>query len=124
MNTPIIDPMIFYYIEMANRLFNMPLYFGLITLITFLLLIMIFSDNDNISDEKATRITKRIMIPMMVLEIVFIAVSFFIPSTETIYKMLIVEQITPANIESFGYNVNEMLDTLAEKVIYIGKELK
>ena len=46
MNTPIIDPMIFYYIEMANRLFNMPLYFGLITLITFLLLIMIFSDND------------------------------------------------------------------------------
>ena len=122
MNTPIIDPMIFYMIEMADRIINLPVYFGFIALIVFALLVMLFCND--ITDENSDSVIERVMVPMLILEIFFIVVSFFMPSPETLYKMLIMEHVTPANIESFGNNVDKLLSVLAEKIIYIGKALK
>lgn len=124
MNTPIIDPMLFYWINVLENLSCLPHVLVLLLIIVFFggLLYtdcVIYEERD--AYKKAHR--KLLKVLLYITFIVFF-LSFFIPSKETMFSILIAEQITPANIESFGNNADKLLDVLAEKVIYIGKELK
>ena len=125
MNTPIIDPMIFYYIDLIANLQCLPSFlvlFGLIALLVLGTIVMFQSSYDECFVTKQTSI-KAICIYFSITFIVSI-LSFFIPSKETMLNMLIADQLTPANIQLMGDNLKDAVTFIAEQAIKVGEALK
>lgn len=119
MYEPIINPMIFYWIELADKIQLAPLF----AVITGFLWALCFFGAD-LSIEEAYK-TRRVSIAVF---IVLFAISIFlallVPSKDTMYKMLIAKQVTPHNLQVTGETVDKAIDKVAEKIIRVAKEIQ
>lgn len=133
MNEPIISPWIFYWMDVLATIKKLPgnLVLGaLLLFLTFLAVvatIMIFSDCGE-EDEKIESVlwlSKRISIGYLITLAFFTVISIFIPSQETMYKMLITSQVTPNNLEYLKNEVKAtgqgLVDSITEASIKIIK---
>ena len=112
---PIISPWTFYWMDVATAL-----KMTLIALATFGLFAMVFvAMNNDIEGKPIVPAIKPIAIAM----VVALFIVAFIPSKDTMYKMLVTSYITPNNIELVGGSIDNALDKLTDKVIRI-KEAK
>ncbi len=112
---PIISPWIFYWMDIAGAL-----KMTLVALATFGLFAMFFAAMHNdIEDKPIIPAIK----PIAIAIVVVLFVVAFIPSKDTMYKMLITSYITPNNIELVGGSIDNALDKLTDKAIRI-KEAK
>ena len=118
---PIISPWIFYWMDVAVALSIVSVMATIVSAICLTFLVLAANDSDNNDDERAnaTKYVKR----TVMLFAVSLAFSVFIPSKDTMYKMLITSYITPNNIELVGGSVDTALDKLTDKIIRI-KEAK
>lgn len=138
---PIISPWIFYAIEVLEELQSIA------TIGAVLSVIFVFAclydkvdiDSPNDFDElfgvkrdieqikKANEAINRKIKKAVVVLLAFVAVSIFIPSEQTMYKMLIANYVTPNNIEYIHETVkgdmNDALNAIADKIIETQKEV-
>ena len=115
---PIINPLWFYLIDVVDNI-NLICIIILVTAFIALCYISICAFSDmagNIigEDEKQAyfkyiKISLKVIIPCVILTILT-------PSSDTIYKMIIADNITPHNIEIVGDTVESSIDYIFEKI--------
>lgn len=124
MNTPIIDPMLFYWMNILNNLAQLPPILILVLLVYFFGVLMYQDCVDY--DERAAFKKKhqKALKRLLYITIVVSLLSLFIPTKETMLNMLIADQLTPANIHLIGDNLKDAVTFIAEQTIKVGKALK
>lgn len=119
MYEPIIDLMIFYWIdilEKAGRLPPLTLLGGFLGGV-FILIVCTLRD---CTDKQLGKYLGTWGAFVIVSFLILCLVNVFIPSKDTMYKMMIAKQVTPHNLQVTG----ETVDKLAEKIINVTQEVK
>lgn len=118
MYEPIIDPMVFYWMDLVGKLPG-------ITFMSF----MIFatctvcsygSRRGKKEQDEEHKALKRLTKISTIIFCIVALLTFLLPSESALYKMLIAKQVTPHNLQVTG----ETVDKLAEKIIEMNKEVK
>ena len=112
---PIISPWIFYWMDVARAL-----KITLVILTIAGVFVMFFAAMSN--DINGKPIIPAIK-PVAIAMTIALFILAFIPSKDTMYKMLVTSYITPNNIELVGGSIDNALDKLTDKAIRI-KEAK
>ena len=120
MNEPIISPWVFYLINLFNNvlwLFGLVAILSIITCAGYIVVGLCIYDAAYKEEKeefakKAIRIFKYIFATL----IVSCVITIFVPSSDTIYKMLVASQVTPHNIEVMGDTVENSIDYIFEKI--------
>lgn len=123
MYEPIIDPMIFYWMDILGKLPILP---TLLLIPTILCCVVAgISYNEYREDQSSMyKWGKILSIFMVVLLFISIPVAFFTPSKETMYKMLIAKQVTPHTLQVTGETAEVIVDKISDKLINIIQEVK
>lgn len=115
---PIINPWLFYLIDIVD---NINLICMIMLVIAFIALglisICVFGDmvDDTPGENEKQNYFKYIKISLKVI-IPCIIITSFTPSSDTIYKMIIADNITPHNIEVVGDTIEGGIDYIFEKI--------
>lgn len=133
MNEPIINPWMFYLIEKCAMLHGWSFIIAII--ISVVLAWSKSSEEpsrckypygwedkyteDKESWKKECRKTEKRITAILAISV---AITFLAPSRETMYKMLIAQQLTKQNIEVVKGNLNDALDNIVEKIIKVKNE--
>lgn len=115
---PIINPLWFYLIDVVDNINLICMTMLVIAFIVsgFILLSMfIFASEGCIVEDEKRAFFKYIKISLKVI-IPCIIITSFTPSSDTIYKMIIADNITPHNIEVVGDAVEGGIDYIFEKI--------
>lgn len=115
MYEPIIDPMIFYWMDVLSKVQTLPIPLAFLSLISVCVAGMAYieySDEQNI----VYKVGKRLSCVFILLFLISLPLSFFIPDKDTMYKMLIAKQVTPHNIQVTGETAEKLIDTIGEKL--------
>ena len=110
MNTPIIDPMIFYWLQVLENLTNV---LGTITIIgvvgvIFLLFGALMENNFDVSARdsyvlRARKVAMFLIIPILCM--------IFVPTKSTMIQMMVASKVTPENIQT---SKKFVIDTIVE----------
>lgn len=118
MNEPIINPWIFYFIDLSTHITVASTFLAILSIILMVACCVIYNETyDQKTKDEANMYGKNLGVAF----IIFLVLSIFIPSRETCYKMLIASNITKENITTTGEAVYEVLDKAVEKIIRIQK---
>ncbi len=126
MNTPVVDPNIWYQMQVNDGVRGMWLSLVVISLIALVVIALAFAysatDNHYTWKEDKGKIIIWCCGLGLCLCLVFIGSSIYIytPSSETMLKMAVTSQITPDNIDGVKQDIKGVVDYIIEKV----KELK
>lgn len=107
--TPIINPWLFYLVDVISNLKIMCCIFPLVILVV-LLLWTVCSEDAN--EEKLNRLFKK----SFIVTIVFLAFTLFLPSKKTCYQMMVSSQVTEENIKSAEDVIKDSVDYIFEKI--------
>lgn len=109
---PIINPWVFYLIDMVDGWKTiLQLCGGLLWIILFFSIILPFDDFNGLNK----KLFIKIAIPLTI-------VASLIPSSLTIYKMVIADNVTPNNIQIVGDTVEDGIDYIFEKINAVVEE--
>lgn len=123
MYEPIIDPMIFYWMDILSNIQRLPILLPLPMVLC--LGITALSHNEYKEDQNFVhKWGKIVSTSMIVLWLISIPVSFFIPTTDTMYKMLIAKQVTPHTLQVTGETAEVIVDKISDKLINVIQEVK
>lgn len=115
---PIINPLWFYLIDIVDGVkltceFMLTVSFIALALASFAFLFFWLEDNLEEKEKQAyfkyLKTTLKVIIPCIILTILT-------PSSDTIYKMIIADNITPHNIEVVGDTIEGGIDYIFEKI--------
>ena len=123
MYEPIIDPMIFYLIELVEKLQLAPI-FVLFMGVLFGFSLLLYLMEADLPTSKENKIIKIAITIFGVLFITTSLLAFLAPAKDTMYKWLIAKQVSPHNLQVTGETVDKALDKLAEKIINVTQEVK
>ena len=113
---PIINPWLVYIISVVD---NVKFFIALLLVIFFVIVpIFIFTifDAYEYEDEdgyvKSKKGLKKIIIGLIICS----SLMVFIPSKETMYTMIVLDNVTPNNVQKFGENGKEIIDYIVKQV--------
>lgn len=113
---PIINPWWFYLIDIVSEAELVSVIVFVIGVITLIGVIMIYIlDHDCMLKEEQEQL-KKFLKALVVSVIISCIACAVIPSKETIYAMMISEQITPNNIQVVGGTLEDAVDYIFEKI--------
>ena len=115
---PIINPWLFYLIDVADNINLICIIMLVIALIASGLISICLFDavaGGIIGEDKKQAYFKRLKTSLKVI-IPCIIITILTPSSDTIYKMIIADNITPHNIEIVGDTVESSIDYIFEKI--------
>lgn len=107
--TPIINPWLFYLVDVISNLKIMFCIFPLVILAGILLWIVC---DEDANEEKLNRLFKK----WFIVVIVFLAFALFLPSKKTCYQMMVASQVTEENIKSAEDVIKDSVDYIFEKI--------
>lgn len=95
--TPIINPMFFYWVEVADisKVMSMILCLVLVILVIFFTILMIDLNKENLEFKRFSKMRKTFLI----IAVVCLIFGILIPSRDTMYKMAAASFVTKDNIE-------------------------
>ena len=110
MNTPIIDPMIFYWLQVLENITNV---LGIITIIGVVVVIFllggaIMENNFDMSARDGYVLAARKVIMFLIIPILFM---IFVPTKSTMIQMMVASKVTPDNIQN---SKKFVIDTIIE----------
>lgn len=119
MDTPIISPWIFYLIDVLNSLIPLCMITTIGGGTIFFIGTLVTIDDMDVPEKisKFLNISKWITIISLFLLI-------FIPTKETLYKMIVANYITPANLTKVGDTVENSLVKLSDIIVNTAKRLQ
>ena len=115
---PIINPLWFYLIDVVD---NLQIVFSSILILSCIVLviicfIMFFEYGESYIDEKEKQIYFKCLKTLLKVIIPCVIITTFTPSSDTIYKMIIADNVTPHNIEVVGDTIEGGIDYIFEKI--------
>lgn len=125
---PIINPWIMYVIELVNNIHNIFTSVIILLLITIIVVaifgfVKFVEDYDNFDEfleecHTTVKWFKKVCVSLIIAGIVMI----FIPSEKTLYSMVVLENVTPNNIEIAGNTGKDVIDYLFDKIDQMNDE--
>lgn len=119
MSEPIINPWVFYLINLLSNLDGIVLVCIILCGISVAILglVSIFSISDEDDCDYHLHITvvswfKRVLILFMI----FAVITALIPSKETMYTMLVADQVTYENVDALGDGAKDTVDYIFDKI--------
>lgn len=110
---PIINPWLFYLVDVIGSFRALSILIVLLILISFVIAIVEYDDvMDEVDEVKAIKTIKKKVIVIALL----ITFAIFLPSKETCYKMMIASQITDNNIQNAEDVIKDSVDYIFEKI--------
>lgn len=123
MYEPIIDPMIFYWMDVLSKVQALPITLAFLSLISTCVAGMAYVAYSN-EQHIIYKVGKRLSCVFIFLFLISLPLSFFMPDKDTMYKMMIAKQITPHNLQISGDTVDKALDKITDKVVRVVQEAK
>lgn len=127
MSEPIISPKILYLINLLSNLDGIVLLCiilcGIAVVILGLFSIFSIVDEDEAEDDYAVHITivswfKRVLILFMI----FVVMTALIPSKQTMYTMLVADQLTYENVDKLSDSAKDTVDYIFDKIEEVQNE--
>jgi hypothetical protein len=122
---PIISPWSIYFADVLPSLGNVSLAIGIVATAAFLILIIFWGivSFDHSLDEETNKTFKKLLFKIC-LPILFVGylISILTPNKKTIYTMMVVNQITPHNIEILGDSAKDVVDYITDEIKELTKE--
>ena len=115
---PVINPWIFYTIEIINNLsaiLIIILTILLVVLLVFGLSILNMLPDRDLFDDELKRVKKKFK-RLMKIFVLVIVLCALIPSKETMYAMLIAENVTYENLDKAAKVIQDSVDYIFEKI--------
>lgn len=107
---PIISPWLIYFAELADRI-NMTFLF--VALIAFIIMAFAFIPYmDNKKDETLKQCLKKSFIWFCI----SIAIVVITPSKDTVYTMVVLDNVTTDNIQAIGKTGKDVVDYITEQI--------
>ena len=115
---PIINPLWFYLIDVVD---NLQIVVGIILMLSCIAfaivsLIMFFEYSELYLEEREKQTYFKYLKTALKVIIPCIIITILTPSSDTIYKMIIADNITPHNIEVVGDTIEGGIDYIFEKI--------
>ena len=113
----IINPWIFYLINILENIMVTGIVLFVISVVTAIVMgVMVFDPAESVSDEKKKlfkKMLKRVVIPIVVVCTLLIT---FIPSEKTMYTMLVSSYVTTDNLETATEVIQDGVDYIFDKL--------
>lgn len=107
---PIISPWLIYFAELANSI-NMAFLF--VTFIAFIIMAFAFIPYmDNKKDETLKQCLKKSFIWFCI----SVAIVVMTPSKDTVYTMVVLDNVTTGNIQAIGKTGKDVVDYITEQI--------
>lgn len=115
---PIINPLWFYLIGVVD---NLQIVVGIILILSCIALaivsfIMFFEYSESYLEEREKQTYFKYLKTALKVIIPCVIITIFTPSSATIYKMIIADNITPHNIEVVGDTIEGGIDYIFDKI--------
>ena len=115
---PIINPLWFYLIDIVDGVkstctFMLIVSFTVLAIISF---VFLFSWSEDNLEEKEKQSYFRYLKLVLKVIIPCVIITIFTPCSDTIYKMIIADNVTPHNIEVVGDTIEGGIDYIFEKI--------
>lgn len=123
MYEPIIDPMLFYWMDVLSKVQALPIPLAFLSLISTCVAGMAYVEYSN-EQHITYKVGRRLSCVFISLFLISLPLSFFMPDKDTMYKMMIAKQITPHNLQISGDTVDKALDKITDKVVRVVQEAK
>lgn len=115
MYEPIIDPMVFYWMDVVSKLQLLPIAFAFMVFCTGF--VTGIAHDDYSSEQNMVFKCGKVMTYLCVaLLFISIPLSFFIPDKTTMSKMIAAKYMTPHNIQVTGETAEKLIETIGEKL--------
>ena len=124
---PIISPWSIYFADVLPSLGNIGLAIGIfatVVLITILIFWGIATLENDLDEENNKNFRKVIFKRCLPFLLAGYLIFILMPSKKTIYTMMVIEQITPHNIEILGDNAKDVVDYITDEIKELTKEEK
>lgn len=124
---PIISPWSIYFADVLPSLGHTSFVIGIVATIAFLAVLIFWgmtSLEGSLEDEEAKSVRKvafKVCLPILLAGYL---ISILTPSKKTIYTMMVVNQITPHNIEILGDSAKDVVDYITDEIKELTKEEK
>lgn len=116
--TPIINPMWFYWLEVFNSLGELLFWIGVCGFILAFAIVMFVS----MVEEELPKGTIKRSMPFLISFFILIVVSIFMPSQETMYKMMLANYATTDNITEITTSIQNGVDYIFDKIEDVSEE--
>ena len=113
MNDPIISPWLIYLIDTVEPLINVIIVSAIVSISMFILLLTANAATYN--DDKIEENSKKAKLFLKVVVICGLLLVF-IPRPCTLYKMVVANYVTPANIQATGEFADKTMDKVIDKI--------
>lgn len=111
--TPIINPWMFYLVDMIGSFQILSILIALLIIISFAIEIVKYDEAmDELDKVKVIKTFKKKVIVIALL----ITFAIFLPSKKTCYQMMIASQVTEENIQKAEDTIKETVDYIFEKI--------
>lgn len=124
MNEPLINPWIFYWIDVVDKLSGFLFCISILCIAGVLWYLIQWFDRVIIKELEDREHSLKKGIFCICLLSVSLLFGVFIPSKETMYKMLIASQVTPHNLQVSQEVANDLLDNIEGRAVKLIQEVK
>lgn len=108
---PIISPWTIYF---ASRVDSLKILAGCILVCCIIAICIVFIDGD--IDYGSVLTHRSFMKKCVIISIISAVVLVITPSTETVYTMVVANEITPDNIQAFGKTGKNVVDYITDQI--------
>lgn len=108
--TPIINPWLFYLVDVMDNLKFECLFIPMLFLLY--MLSIAYTKEEDINEEKIVKIVKKLIICFGLM----FTVESFLPSKKACYQMMIASQVTKENIQKAEDTIKSSVDYIFEKI--------
>lgn len=113
---PIISPWLIYFAELADSI-NMAFLF--VTFIAFIIMAFAFisyMDNIPYMDNKKDETLKQCLKKSFIWFCISVAIVVMTPSKDTVYTMVVLDNVTTGNIQAIGKTGKDVVDYITEQI--------
>jgi len=124
---PIISPWAIYFADVLPAFDHIIFAIAIIAIISIVGVLIVWGimEAENVVNEKILNTIKKIICKTLVpITVICFILTAFIPSKKTIYTMLVVNQITPNNIEILGDSAKDVVDYITDEIKELTREEK
>lgn len=116
---PIINPWFFYWISTIGSVKFLTGFFALFSGVVTLIIPVLFIETGYEDYDDFSKLIKKIFKVSMALFSTCLFLNIFLPSEDTLYKMMISSYTTEENIEKVGGSIEKVIDYTADSIAEI-----
>lgn len=113
---PIINPWLFYFASVSDRLCILAVMLSIAFIVCSIIFLIDYGDGNDLSLKTSKK--------FFICSLISISIGVLMPSKNTIYEMVVANNITPATIEKGEEEIKDVVDYIVDKISEIDSSKK